>query len=324
MNKYYNENVLEVLKRHKIKVVQDLSTDRFFRMIGKIGNRKIIFKLRRSKKGVTKENFLNEVFADKVLKAQKPPKNNFRHRRVIDYCLDYPQWIIFEYCVSKTAGEQWFFSEDFYKSISPEKIFNALKFWQEDITAFLSGKEFLSSGIFKKNNFASIISKFLERSDAYFEKYLKKRKNVKQVYFKKDRRKILQLLKKQKKIIVANNNYICHTDINPQNILIDKGDIIIIDFEKVHYDIPYFDFAFIWFACWNNLAWRKKLYGLLLEDAENKKRFKILFNISILRFLPHILTLISPKKNKDFKKALFLFRRDYKRAVNYLDSVNIN
>lgn len=328
MIKGINLFFLKITKRHKIKIIQDLSSRRSFIIIGLMRGKKIIFKLRKTRIHNSIQNFKTEVLMCKVLNSKQLKNAKSQTREIIDYSLDYPQWLIFEYRKGdKSAGKEckhWCFSKDFYKINPPEKMFAILKFWRGNITDFIAAKKYsLSSYALRQYNFSKIYTDFINASKFYFRTYLRRNPSVEQIYYKNDQEKAEMVLKKFKDVIEANNNYICHGDFNPWNILIYKKHNIILDLETVHYDIPCVDLAFIWSAAWNNLRWRNKLFNLFLKEARDKKLFKIFFNLCLVRFMPKVFVNVKldAKKNKKFKRVLLVFRKDFQEAIKYLSVV---
>lgn len=317
-----------IIKKYKIKAEKDVSSGRFLAIAGKMGGKKVIFKLRRARKFSSKNNFAAEIFADKALKSLEGENKKFEHRKIIDYSLDFPQWMIFEYKEGEKAAcenpGRWCLSKNFYKANTPQKFFEILNFWRKDATFFIKNSKSALNYKFKKYNFQLIYADFINASNFYLEKHIKNYK-IRQIYFKNDKSTIGDILKKFRKIIEENNKYICHGDLNPNNMLIYNGKTVILDLETVHLDLPYNDFIFIWFAGWNNLKWREKIFKLFLEDAEDKELFKTLFYISLLRFLPKILGNIAPrgKNDKSLNKALDIIRGDYEKARDYLLKVKL-
>lgn len=317
-----------IIKKYKIKAEKDISSRRFLAAAGKIGGKKIIFKLRRSRKFSSENNFFAEIFADKALKSLERKNKYFKHRKIIGYSLEFPQWMIFEYKEGEKAAcrdyKHWCLSSNFYKANSARKFFKILNFWNKDFTFFVNNSKPVSPYKFRKYDFKLIYADFINASNFYLEKHIEHYK-VKQIYFEKDKSEIGDILKKYRKIIEKSNKYVCHGDLNPNNILISKGKTVILDLETVHFDLPYNDLAFIWFASWNNLKWRKELFKTFLEDTEDKELFKVLFYLSLLRYLPKILGLIASEGENDKKidKVLGIIRGDHEKARDYLLKIKL-
>lgn len=317
---------LRIIKKYKIKVKKRLVSGRFLAVAGKIGGKKIVFKLRKARKFFPKNNFNAEIFADKALNSVKNKK--FEHRKIIDYGPDFPQWMIFEYKEGEKAACQdykhWCLSKKFYRANPPQKFFEILSFWHKDLTVFVRNPKVNLKDKFRKFNFSLIYRDFINASNFYLEKHIKNYK-VKQIYFDKDKSAISDILKKFRKTIQENNKYLCHGDLNPNNILIYKEKTIILDLETVHFDLPYNDFIFVWFASWNNLKWRENLFKIFLDNAEDRELFKTLFYLSLLRFLPKIIGVMRPERENDKKldKALDVVQSDYEKAKDYLLKVKI-
>lgn len=317
------------IKELDIKVVQDIGSASSFRVVGFMKGKKVIFKLRRLWRFYSIASLKTEILTGKILSRKELADKPFQSRDIISYSMDYPQWVIFEYQEGKNAaGEKckhWHFSKDFYAINPPKKMFEILKFWQEDITDFISmhSKDF--SYCFKKYNFLRVYSDFVNAGNFYLEVHIKKNSELRQVFSKMDRITGEKILKKFRNIIETNNNYVSHGDMNPWNFLIHKRKTIIIDYETSHYDIPYVDLAFIWSASWNNLKWRKGLSKLFFKEVKDKRLFEVSFNINLVRFLPKVFgNIIRIEGNeKNLNIALNVLENDYRQAVKFLKETKI-
>lgn len=313
------------IKQLGIKIVEDIGSTRSFRVVGLMKGKKVIFKLRRLWRFYSIANLKMEILTGKILASKELAEKPFQSRDIISYSMDYPQWVVFEYQEGKiAAGEKckhWCFSKDFYKINPPEKMFKILKFWQNDITEFVSrhGKELPLR--FKNYSFLRIYRDFVNASDFYLDSYIKKNFGPRQVFSKEAKARGERVLKKFKNTIKANNKYVSHGDMNPWNFLIYKGKTIIIDYETMHYDIPYVDLAFVWSASWNNLKWRESLLKLFFREVKDKRLFKTLFSINLVRFLPKVFGNIKRVEGneKNLNIVLNVLQNDYRQAVEFLE-----
>lgn len=315
----------KLVKELDIEILQNLGAKRYFIVLGKMKGKKVIFKLRRLRRFYSVANLKTEILTSKVLAAKELSGNRFQSRGVVAYSMDYPQWVVFEYVEGESAdgekGKYWMFSREFYSITSPEKMFELLKFWQEDIARFFSANKRSFPYRFRKYRFPRIYEDFVNASNFYLTDHLKKSPEIKQVYSKDDKSKGEKALRKFKSLIDASNKCVSHGDMNPWNILIHKEKTIVIDYETTHLDIPYVDFAFVWSASWNNLAWRNDLRKLFLDNVEDKEAFKLFFSLNLVRFLPKVFGILKkvPGGGKDLNNALEILQKDYQNAIDFLE-----
>lgn len=308
-----------------IKAIQNIGSARSFRVVGLMNGEKVIFKLRRLWRFYSIVNLKTEILAGKILAQKKLSNKPFQSRNIISYSMNYPQWVVFRYQEGRSAvGEKckhWCFSQDFYAANPPERMFKMLKFWQEDVTVFVSthGKDF--PYYFKKYNFTRIYRDFVNAGNFYLNVHIKKNSGLRQIFSRKDRLRGEKVLKKFKNAIEANNNYVSHGDMNPWNFLINGGKTVIIDYETSHFDIPYVDLAFIWSASWNNLAWRESLRKLFLKETKDKNLFEVLFSLNLVRFLPKVFGNIKKVEGNEKKLDIVLgvLENDYRQAIKFLE-----
>lgn len=320
---------LKKAKNLGIKLDKKLRIGSSFLYSGLLKEKKVIFKLRRIWRHRYKEKLKTEILTGEVLNEKKMATDLFQFRHIILYSISYPQWSVSGYREGEKAlGKKcrhWCFSEEFYKIISPQKMFDILNFWQERITDFVSLNKHKFLYNFKRYYFLQDYKDFKKDSYFYLKQHLKNNINLRKVFNESDEKIGGMILKKFKNIIESNNKYICHGDMHPGNFLIYKNEVSIIDLEATHLDIPFVDFVFVWSACWNNIKWRKKVMELFLKNGKNKEMFNIFFNLNIVRFTPHFLINIKiiPGNEKNLNKALGILRDDYKNAAKFLLKVNI-
>ncbi len=308
----------------KIKNIQKLKIGSSYIFKGNLGRKKVIFKLRRLRHSYSIVGFRRELLMEEVLSSKELSKKPFQYRKIILYDIKYPQWVVYEYSKGeKSLGEKclhWCFSEAFYKIVSTQDIFKILDFWQRKLTDFthLNKQAFVFR--FKRYGFLRIRSDFERGFSYYFDHCQKNNIGLKNGFTGKDKESGEKMLVKFRKTIEANNKYLCHGDLHPGNFLIYKKKIAIIDFDKVHFDIPYVDLAFAWSAGWNNPGWRKNLLALFSEKSGDKKLFHILFNLNIVRFTAHFINIkIIPGNERKLDKALGVLKNDYREAINFLE-----
>lgn len=73
-----------------------------------------------------------------------------------------------------------------------------------------------------------------------------------------------------------NCHYLSHGDLTLENILSDKKDFWIIDWERTCFNNYAYDIAFLWMHLWNNHSGRKKLISSYIKKV-NKNDFKLFF-----------------------------------------------
>ncbi len=313
------------IKELNIKVLQDIGSTRSFRVVGIMKEKKVIFKLRRLRRFYSILNLKTEILTGKILARKELDGKPFQIRDIISYGMDYPQWVVFRYQEGRSAvGEKckhWCFSKDFYALNSPKKMFELLRFWQDNITDFISAHSKDFPYRFKKYNFARIHGDFVNAGKFYLDVYIKKNPELRKVFSREDSMKGGRVLRKFRNIIEENNNCVSHGDMNPWNFLIHGGKTAVIDYETSHIDIPYVDLAFIWSASWNNLKWREALRKLFLSEARDKNLFEILFNLNLARFLPKVFGNIKKVEGneKNLNIALDILKDDYQRAIKFLE-----
>lgn len=316
------------IKELDIKILQDIGSTRSFRVVGLMDGKKVIFKLRRLWRFYSISNLKTEILTGKILAGKELAGKPFQSRDIILYGMDYPQWVVFRYQEGESAVgkcKHWCFSKEFYAINPPKKMFEILKFWQEDVTNFISTHSSEFPHRFKKYNFLRIYNDFVNAGNFYLNVHIKKNPELRQIFSKSDRVAGEKMLKKFRKIIEANNNFVSHGDMNPWNFLIQNGKTVIIDYETSHLDIPYVDLAFIWSASWNNLPWRKELRKIFLSEAKDKNLFEVLFNLNLVRFLPKVFGNIKRVEGneKNLNIALDVLENDYQRAIEFLENQKI-
>lgn len=310
----------------EIKIIKKLRVGNSFIYSGLLDKKKVIFKLRRVWRSYSIEGLKREILMERILNNNELADKPFQYRNIILYDIKYPQWVVYEYKEGEKAlGKKcrhrfWCFSEDFYKIVSSQKMCEVLNFWQDKITDFVFTSSQLFPYRFKKYGFSEIYKDFSKDSDFYFKYYLKNNIGMKKVFNEKDRKNGKKIFKKFQAVIESNNSYICHGDLHPGNFLIYKDEIVIIDFDKVHIDIPYVDLVFVWFASWNNPKWRNDLL-LLLDKNNNSRVANILFNLNFVRFMPHFIinieVILDGEKNTN--QALSILKNDYQKAIKFLE-----
>ena len=124
-----------------------------------------------------------------------------------------------------------------------------------------------------------------------------------------EKRKIKEILKKNRKFLIKENCYFAHGDFQIGNLLFTQGRIKVIDLESAMISNFAFDACFFWARLWREKEARRKFlktfFKLLPQSLQ--KKFKILFQIDAL-FLGFHSFLATPR---EYSKAMLFKRKKY-------------
>jgi thiamine kinase-like enzyme len=138
-------------------------------------------------------------------------------------------------------------------------------------------------------NIQKIPSNFLSKIKSFnIKNYL-----AKEIYEKLAKEKVLEkklvfdiqnFIKKNWKLLQKENKYFCHGDLNLGNVISDKKNIWIIDWELVHLNNFAYDLGYLWSHFWQaKKDFRKSLILKFLKKLPKEKieKFKIVFPIVV-------------------------------------------
>jgi thiamine kinase-like enzyme len=203
----------------------------------------------------TKEKFIREINFLKRIE-----KSNLRINRLIPDILDSGitkdfEWFIREYPKAPPLGESSYMTQKTFPSMH-KKIADTIL----DISK-IPTKKFIKLKKFNHQNYLT---------PGEYEGLVKQKVLSKQLADKllKDANKNLSLLKKE-------NKYLCHGDLNLGNVLSDKKELWIIDWELAHINNFTYDICYLWAHLWGAKSpFRKKLIETYV-DKLNKNQLSI-------------------------------------------------
>lgn len=201
-----------------------------------------------------KEKFIREIsFLKKI------QKSNFEIKKIIPKIIDYEiekdfEWFERELSPASPLGH----SRNLVQKPFPEMIEKIIKAIFEIFKIPLKNFPYL-----KKFDCQRYLSPFYEE--------LAKRGILKRDFSKK----ILKLVKKNLPLIEKENKYFCHGDLNLGNILSDRKNIWIIDWELIHLNNFAYDIGYLWVHLWEaKKSFRRKLIDSYIKKLEGQKLLK--------------------------------------------------
>jgi tRNA A-37 threonylcarbamoyl transferase component Bud32 len=259
----------EFLKIHKNK------KHRYFSPCLTESGERVIFFARLHFNLDAKSKFKNEI---KFLKKAENLKLSFKIPRLLDFGIEKDfEWLVREYPQGKTV-----FEESTFPKMIPRAISEI-------------------SGI-KKDLFFPL-KKFKVKRYLNFNL---RRNLVKSGTISKDlSEKLGILVKKNFPILKKENEYFCHGDLNPKNIIIFKDKLWIIDWEAIHQNNFAFDIAYFWVWFWKEKEKRKFLIKEYLKNLKQRKReiFQRIFPLVVAYFCEREIRFKKEEESKeDFEK----------------------
>jgi len=241
---------------------------RYFSFCKNIKGEKVIFYARLHKSLEAKEKFIREInFLRKIEKSKLKIKENIP--RILNYGIEKDfEWLI-----------------------------------REDIKANVLGRKEISTFPLSERNLKELIECIIEISKIRPKKLTLKlekfnTKNylsveayqglVKRGLISKDfSQKILRLIKKNYPLLLKENHYFCHGDLNLGNILVERSKVWIIDWELIHLNNFAYDISYLWSHLWKaKKIFRNKLINCYLKNLSNSqiKKFQKIFPLVISYF----------------------------------------
>lgn len=306
--------VEKILKKQKLVEITNISSHYHnYASICQNEKKEIVYiKIRLYPKLVSHKSFIKEVIITKFL------SENFLHNKFFitpkyykSEIVKKPEWMIRGYTKGKRMGDVWGYSPEFIKLIEPKKIAGFLDFVRGDISEkFSREKKYYDHGLFEKNT-ATIYKKYFLDYLPLSKKFIKP----------KLQKKALEIFDRYEGFIAQNNNFLSHGDLHPGNLVYDNGRIVVHDWKYAHWDLPYADFTFMWILLWLNIGWRKELFLLELNRAQNKEIFIKSFLLSVLKLAPKMITIlvqsskITPSQRK---KSISKISEVFNQAIDNL------
>ena len=250
------------------------------------------------------KNSQSEKFVLKILLNDfKYIKNNFKKEIILNNFLaknnqifipqfisgDYtkePYWLLYKYADGKTIGNWYRINKNLLTPDLLNSVFlNILTIQKEshNIKKHFNKTDYLNYDFTISERGIEKIKKII--SPKILEERL--------LFFKKNISKIPLTL--------------CHNDLHPQNIILNKKNIFFIDFNQAHLNSPFFDFMLFILCGYKSDIWIKNAIQKLIEifpDLKNKQSpLRLAFNIALIEVsLRMILYLDSPEIIKNSSK----------------------
>lgn len=225
-------------------------------------NKKLAFYVRLHNNLDAKEKFIREINFLKKLK-----KTNLKIKKLVPEIKDYGveedfEWFLREYLEGLPLGHSWNLTQKLFPGMV-RKIIRAIFDISEippDIIPRL--KKFHSENYLSQKVYKNLVRKKIVPAELS--------------------EKIQNFIKSNFSLLEKENKYFCHGDLNLGNILSDRKEIWIIDWELIHLNNFAYDIGYLWAHLWEaKRTFRQKLMKSYIDDLSPLKfqKFKILLPI---------------------------------------------
>jgi hypothetical protein len=247
-----------------------------------------------------KEKFIREINFLKKIK-----ESSLRIKKFVPEILDYGiendfEWLIREHKIALPLGQ----SRNLTQEISSEIIKKIVKLILEIAKIppgnFPGLKKFNCQNYFGNGVYRNLIKKGLIPREIS--------------------EKLREMVKRSFLLLEKENKYFCHGDMNLGNILSDKKNIWIIDWELIHLNNFAYDIGYLWAHLWEaKRNFRNELMNSYLKELNSQKLLKF------KKLLPIVVSYLSlggiELKKENEKKEIFQKRRSFylKLLKNCLD-----
>ncbi len=232
--------------------------------------RKFFFKIRMEDNPKTKRAFINEINYTKFLNHIFLKRKRIQVPKILKHnIVSEPEWCLFRLASGKYLDKQNLSAKD--RNLIVNTLLNIQKiplsklpmerpkgetagFWQTDYLWYM-------------NRITNSLRRLREEID---------------------HKKILEavnFIAKNQKILDKYSKFLAHGDWDLNHIFLRKNSVILFDWEHARIDIPTMDLAFLFVRTRNDKKWSRDLVLKFMEKKDNKREFKQLFRVSIIRYV---------------------------------------
>lgn len=287
-------NFLDIKAEKKIQ--ESIKNRRFYYLTrADFQGRKIIFKVQIANYKKIQEEITE--LTDKNLKHEIVFLKNFQKPFLPLYLksgLSPSPWLIYEYVEGEVQGKPF----KLLPSLTSEENFRSLVSLISQIQK-----------ITYKNNLP--LKKYGFR--VYFNSYLKKIKLLRfpRKYLKNEEiGRVKEIFKEKRDLLDKKAFVLTHGDLHGENIIKKpEGQLVLVDWETVHFNNPAYDIAYLWLKGFFNPSWQGKFLNYFF-NLHKEGEFKELFKIVVLHRIPNEIEYWAKQKNeKNIKILLQNFRK---------------
>lgn len=150
----------------------------------------------------------------------------------------------------------------------------------------------------------------------YFDcqKYIRK-EGLANILKEKEMSRFEKMVSQAYPLLVKENNFLCHGDLNLGNVILDKHKKVwLIDWELVQLNNKFYDIAYFWSHCWREKAFRQRLLGAYLDKLPSGElaKFKKIFPLPVFYLA---LGGIKLKRKRENKQRAETRKNFYKQAL---------
>lgn len=257
-----------------------------------------------------KEGIKNLKELKNEIKIYKTLNEKFSQKRFFPKLISFGKyknldWILEEKEIGIFGGEMendFRIKKEFLKNLIPQNLAKIVSLYQKikpKIPLYIHGGWWFGKDFdYHKKNF--------------LEKFIKSKLNE-NLISKKEIFLAEKIIKENKRFLDSSAKVLCHGDLYPNNLIINKKRrLIILDWSLSTFNNLAFDVAFLYLMAQANTFWQKEFLKGYLNLIENKKDFNKLFRIDLIslanRFAAQCYYL---KLKEKFDKKVFLIFKNY-------------
>lgn len=138
-----------------------------------------------------------------------------------------------------------------------------------------------------------------------YEKLVKKK-----LVGKKAVNNILAMIKKTMPLLKKENHYLSHNDLNLGNILLNRGKILIIDWELIHINNFAYDMSYLWTHLWQlKKDLRKKMIEIYLNNIPQSQAEKFKRLLPVITAYVSLGGILTEHKGKNIKQRKKFYKK---------------